>query len=259
MSDPTLPPCYAEPVALNAAHHGAWRLLPGDARFIADEPAIAITIGEFAAASGAYPILFSRGGSAAVALTGLERANLFIEDGRWAEGAYVPAYVRRYPFLLFETTDKGAYGLAIDAASAQVARGGEAGQPLFDGAAPGAVTRQALEFCRLFNEDHQRTQAFGAALEAAGLLVDRRADAMTADGRRLGVDGFRVVDPERFAALDDATVLDWRRKGWLGPVYFHLASLQRFPDLLNRQARRALAEVSPKPAKTPVDLTAGLQ
>jgi len=253
---PILPLFYVEPAPLAASRHGAWRLLPGDARFMAEEPAIPLTAGEFVAAARSYPILFTEAG-APVALTGLERRNLFIEDGQWAEDAYAPAYVRRYPFLLIEAADKSGYGLAIDAASAQVAKGGDQGHALFDQGEPSAITREALEFCRLFNEDHRRTQDFCAALEKAGLLVARRADATTPDGRRLGVEGFRIIDIEALAALDDATVVDWHRKGWLALAHFHIASLQRFADLLNRQGRsQAVDEPSPKSAKTPAAKTA---
>ncbi len=259
---PVLPLFYADPVALHSARHGTWRLLPGDAQPMAEAPAVPVTASEFAAACGAYPILFAQGGGAPVVLTGLERRNLFIEDGRWAEGAYVPAYVRRYPFLLIEAADKSGWGLAIDADSARVARRGGKGLPLFEGGEPSAVTREALEFCRLFNEDHQRTLAFCAAVEAAGLLIERRADATMPDGRKLAVQGFSVIDEQAFAALDDATVVDWHRKGWLALVHFHLASLQRFADLVRRQGlqdRQATDELSSNSAKTPAEEPVAVQ
>jgi hypothetical protein len=50
--------------------------------------------------------------------------------------------------------------------------------------------------------------------------------------------GFRTVDAPKVAQLDEAVVVDWHRKGWLGWIYLHLASLQRFIGLLARQARR---------------------
>jgi hypothetical protein len=235
---PVLPLFYADPVALAAGRHGDWRLTSNGAGFAAEAVALPLVVTDFAAASRSYPILFTAGEIAPVALVGLERANLFVEDGRWSDGAYVPAYVRRYPFLLIEAPDKSGFGLAVDAASGLIAREGEAGEPLFAGQEPGAVTLRALEFCRLFNQDHDRVRAFCRALAEADLLVDRQADATLPNGRKLAVSGFQVVDPARFAGLAEETVVAWHRAGWLALVHFHLASLERFTDLLARQGRR---------------------
>lgn len=242
--DAVLPVYYAGAVPLNAVRHGAWRLLPGDAAFAAAAPAVPLTVGEFANAAHSFPIVFAAGEPAPVALMGLENANLFIAGGAWAEGVYIPAYVRRYPFLLIEAPDKSGYALGIDQTSVQIAKDGHKGEALFDKGEPGGVTKRALEFCRVFNDDHLRGRAFCKALAEADLLVDRRADAALPDGRRMGVLGFTIVDAARFARLDDAIVLAWHRKGWLALVHFHLASLERFTDLLRRQSKRGTFPVS---------------
>jgi hypothetical protein len=210
----------------------------GDVGFASKAPASPVTVGEFAAAARFYPVVFTAEVTSPVALMGLEKTNLFVEDGQWSESAYVPAYVRRYPFLLIEAADKSGFALGIDGGSTQVAKGGRKGRALFEEGLPSEVTKSALEFCRLFNEDHQRTQAFCKAPDEAGILVDRRADAALPDGRRMGVQGFKVVDVRKFMALDDAQVVEWHKRGWLGLVHYHLASLQRFSDLLTRQGKR---------------------
>jgi hypothetical protein len=58
-----------------------------------------------------------------------------------------------------------------------------------------------------------------------------------------------VIDAGRFAALDDATVVDWHRRGWLALAQLHLTSLGRFPELVARQAR-VTDDLSPSPGKT---------
>ncbi|HEU0096929.1 MAG TPA: SapC family protein [Rhizomicrobium sp.] len=238
MSKSGFPLFYASAVPLSSNAHVSWGLLPGDAGFAAEAAASPVTAGEFAAAGRFYPVLFAANTALPIALMGLENANLFVRDGQWTEGTYVPAYVRRYPFLLIEAGDKSGYALGIDGSSAQVTKGGRKGKALFEDGAPSDVTKAALEFCRLFNEDHQRTQAFCNALDQAGILVDRRADAALPDGRRMGVEGFKVVDVAQFMALDDATVVEWHKRGWLALVHYHLASLERFSDLLNRQGKK---------------------
>lgn len=242
---------YRDPQPLSSTLHGDWRLKDGDVAFAADAPFAPIVIGELMVASADYPILFSGETAQPIAALGLERSNLFVAEGAWAAETYVPAYVRRYPFGFIATVNPEGFALAIDAGSERVVRGGEAGAPLFENGAPADLTRQALSFCDAFQGEAAATQAFGAALKAQGLLIDRRADATLPDGRKLGLEGFQIVDSARFAALPDDVVLDWHRKGWLALVHFHLASLDRFRALLDRAGRAPDAAKVAKPSSDP--------
>ncbi|MNE41518.1 SapC [compost metagenome] len=235
-----LPLFYRDPQPLSAAQHGAWRLKDGDVAFAAETPFVPVVVGEIAAAARSYPVVFSAGeGAQPVAVLGLEQRNLFVAEGRWTDEAYVPAYVRRYPFGFISTINPDGFALAIDAASDRVIRSGEEGAALFDGDQPSQLTQDAMAFCNTFQGEAAATRAFGEALRAQNLLIDRRADATLPDGRKLGLDGFQVIDTERFANLDEAVVLDWHRRGWLALVHFHLASLERFGALLTLQAQAA--------------------
>jgi hypothetical protein len=49
------------------------------------------------------------------------------------------------------------------------------------------------------------------------------------------VNGFKIVDAQKFQALTDTVVVEWHRKGWLGLVHFHLASLENWGGQLTRQ------------------------
>ncbi|CAN5747628.1 SapC family protein [soil metagenome] len=224
---------YARPEPLTAAEHGDWRLLPGDSAFAAETNTVMLAVSEFAAASRTYPILFAGADQSPVALVGLERSNLFVTDGQWAEDAYIPAYVRRYPFIFYATDEAERFVLGLDTGCDRIVRDGERGVALFDGDQASAMTTQALHFCEAFRRDVEATTAFVGALK--DLLIDQRAAVTLESGESFDIDGFQVVDRARFAALDDATVIDWHRKGWLALVHFHLASLDRFQALLNRQ------------------------
>lgn len=243
-----LPLFYREPVLLTSQVHSGWRLKEGDAAFAAETPYVPIVVGELLAASRACPVVFAAGDAQPIAVLGLERLNLFVAEGRWAQDTHVPAYVRRYPFGFIATTNPDGFALAIDAGSERVAREGEDGVPLFEDGKPSDLTRQALAFCDAFQTEAAATHTFAKALKDQGLLIDRRADATLPDGRKLGLEGFQIVDAEAFAKLADDVVLDWHSKGWLALVHFHLASLERFSDLLNRQGRRAapVTAVSPQ-------------
>lgn len=231
-----LPLFYRDPQPLSSKVHADWRLKDGDADFAAEAPYVPIVVGELASAARCYPVVFAAGDAQPIAVLGLERRNLFVEDGRWALDSYVPAYVRRYPFGFIATTDPDGFALAIDAASDRVVKDGDEGMRLFEDSEPAELTKQALAFCDAFRADANATRAFADALKAQGLLIDRRADATLPDGRKLGLEGFQVVDAEKFAKLDAGTIAEWHGRGWLALVHFHLASLERFQSLLNRQA-----------------------
>ncbi|MFZ2982383.1 MAG: SapC family protein [Sphingobium sp.] len=248
---PPLPPFYRAPQPLNAAVHADWRLRDGDITFAADTPHLPIVIGELAAAARSFPIVFAAGDAQPVVILGLERRNLFVADGHWSEDAYVPAYVRRYPFGFITTVNRDGFALAIDAGSDRVVQDGEDGAAWFDDGQPSSLTREALAFCGAFQSEATATRDFADALVAQDLLVDRRADATLPDGRTLGLDGFRIVDGAKLAALPEPVVLEWHNQGWLALVHFHLASLDRFQDLLVRQAR--LAPVTPASSNTASD------
>ncbi|WP_227698654.1 SapC family protein [Sphingomonas hengshuiensis] len=250
-----LPLFYRAPQALSLERHRDWRLRMGDYRFAARTPYVPMVIGEFVAAARHYPILFADAElPSPVALLGLGEDNLFVTDGAWTEGMHVPAYVRRYPFGFVATGDTEQFALIADTASERFADSGDEGVALFEDGKPSALTHQALEFCEFYRRDAAATAAFCKALKASDLLVSRRADVTLPDGRKLGIDGFLVVDPARFAALDDATIVAWHKSGWLALVHSHLASLDHFNTLLARQsARTESADSSQSSANLPVE------
>ena len=234
------PMFYSRPVPLQSDVHADMRILPGRLDFAAGSNAIPLVVTEFAPALHHFPILFGGENAVPMAALGFGEYNLFIQDGFWVEGAYVPAYVRRHPFIFIDTDNAENFILGVDEASERVVKGGEEGQPLFvDGKATDLV-QQVLEFCGQYTRDHEHTRAFAEALLAQDLLVMRNANVRLNDGRELALQGFRVVDVEKFTALPDDVVLDWHRKGWLALVHQHLMSLGRFGDLSRREAERAV-------------------
>jgi hypothetical protein len=231
-----MPLFYRKPQPLRPVIHDDLRLKDGDYAFARETNAVPLAVIEFAQAMRHFPIVFAQADGFPVAVLGLERANRFVADDRWVEGAYVPAYVRRYPFVFVEASDD-RFALALDMASERVAQGGEEGEPLFADGEPTPITEGAMAFCREFLAVHVQTRAFVEALQAQDLLIPRQADAELASGRPVQLAGFLVVDAGKFGDLADDVLLDWHRKGWLALVHFHLASLDRFTDLLALESR----------------------
>jgi hypothetical protein len=235
---------YSDLQPLTLTAHRDWRLLDGDAGFTRGALGVPVVLGEFADASRNYALVFAAGEEGSpVALTGLDDGNLFVTDGSWDSASYIPAYVRRHPFLLasISADQPEELALGIDAGSKRFAAGGTAGVALFDGEEPSELTRGAMEFCSNYTAQAMQTREFRDALRAKGLLVDRRLDFTLPGDKKFSVDGFQIIDAEKFTQLDAATIVEWHPKGWLAAAYYHLASLNRVNELLDRRARRTPA------------------
>jgi hypothetical protein len=228
-----MPLFYREPQPLEPTRHAKAGLVEmRSLRFAADTNSIPLAADEFYTAQGHYPIVFTATKPASpVVVVGLaNEKNLFIDgDGAWKTGAYIPAYVRRYPFVFIRSADQQQFILAIDeAAEAYSSSGGKT--PLFDGTEPAQSTKNALQFCVEFQRQHDMAQAFAAAAEEQGLLVDYRADVRRG-GQVMTLSGFRVIDEAKFNALADEVFLDWRKRGFVALAYAQLMSMRRWEAL----------------------------
>ncbi len=239
MTDASLPLFYKSPRVLTPGEHGERSLArdPGYA-FAATTNAVPLVAEEMSMAARHFPIVFSHEATPhPVAILGLRgQQNLFVEpDGQWSTDVYVPAYIRRYPFIFLENEARAELTLCIDEASEALVAGRD--RPLFDDAGePTALTRSALTFCRDYQAQHLEAAAFSKALSDADLLVDHRADVTLRSGERLSLAGFKEIDADRFAKLPDATFLAWRSKGWLTLAYAHFFSIGAWSALVNRVA-----------------------
>ena len=185
-----------------------------------------------------YVIVFPVQGSARpLALLGLTNRNRYLDaEGRWT-APYIPACVRRYPFVLGESsTPDGKLHLAFDAQAPHFAGQGE---PLFTPAGdPSPVTQSALEFLSTYHRAAQRSDAFYQPLLDAAVIVGKDL-SQTQDGKTHLIGGFGVVDRDRLHALPDATLAAWARSGLLATVYAHWASLRHLQALVAAEARPA--------------------
>lgn len=243
---------YEKPVLLDRGRHRNRRVGPGSGYgFARKANSLFLAAVEFPQASREYPIVFTRTASRAVApvvMLGLRAGeNLFVgEKDQWL-GVYVPAFLRRYPFVLAELAGQGM-GVCIDEAFPGLSD--TEGEPLFD--AHGRNTpflANALDFLSRCQAEYGRTEVFCRRLEEAGLLREMDAKAELVDGRSFTVGGLLVVDEAKLIALPDAVVLSLFRAGELHLVSLHLASLSNMQGLVDRMAQRqAPLQPAPKPA-----------
>jgi hypothetical protein len=234
-SEPQLPMFFRGIVPLDPARHGKLRMRRGhDYGFARETNAVPIALHEAAAASADYPLVFgAKGRGGMLAIVGYrDRENLFLEaDGSWRAGTYVPAYARNYPFAFIETPGN-QFVLGIDPQASSLL--GEAGEPLFNNSAqPTAPLNQAIELCKSLFASLKATGELIDALEARELLIDNSALIEFKAGGSARLGGFRIIDPAKFDALDDAVFLDWRKRGWLAPIYAHFNAAGRWSRIVD--------------------------
>jgi hypothetical protein len=238
-----LPLLYNDLQPLNSGQHGNLKLkrlvtVPG----IGKTHAIPLTVEEFTHAQRNYPIIFSAGEEPVpLALMGLnEGVNTFIDDeGKpIGEPAYMPAFLRRYPFVLARLRpDSDELSLCFDPTSGAFDE--EEGEPLFDGDQPTELTRNILQFCEQFETAGLRTQAFMNDLQAAGLMMEGEV-SIQPDGAEQPFlyRGFRMVDEEKLRNLRGDEMRKMSQSGMLPLLYAHLMSLSLIRDLFFRQAEQ---------------------
>ena len=241
---------YEKPVLLDRELHRRRRVRPGASfGFARRANSLYLAGAEFGEAAREYAIVFTRVGArvAPVAMLGLRaRENHYVhEQGHWT-ASYIPAFVRRYPFVLSDLPG-GQMGVCID--EAYPGLNDKEGEPLFD--ARGANTpflQNALDFLNRYQQEYLRTDTFCQRLAEMDLLMEMNAKADLVDGRSFTVNGLMIVDEKKLLALSDARALSLFRSGELHWISMHLASLSNMQRLVDRLAeRKATMQPAPRP------------
>lgn len=253
----SLPLFYNAIEPLNATQHGKMRVraLQRMPR-VGQTHAIPVTVDEFTLAQRHYPIVFAVGDKPVpIALMGLnEGVNVFLDaDGRAIDqGLYIPAYIRRYPFLLARLRpDSDELSLCFDPTADAVGDFGE-GEALFDGDQPSDATKAILQFCEQFEAAGQRTAAFVDDLVKADLLMDGEV-AIQPEGfqQPFVYRGFRMVDEEKLRNLRGDELRKMNQSGMLALIHAHLFSLSEMRNVFGRQMQQGKAPeqvIQPAPA-----------
>ncbi len=245
----TQPPSNALPIfygglePLSSSVHGGYRSRSSDrAPFLANNHAVPITIDEFVSVQRHFPIVFSVGENPVpLALMGLnDGVNVFVDDeGKLLAEAYLPAYVRRYPFMLARLSeDAQELSLCFDPTSGLVGDF-EDGQPLFDDGKPSEATNNVLKFCEEFELSAQRTVAFMQDLKAAELLMDGEVSIQPAGAEQPFVyRGFQMVNEETLRGLEGDDLKRMNGNGMLPLILAHLFSVSLVREIFAKQLQQ---------------------
>jgi hypothetical protein len=254
---------YERPVPLNRERHLTTRLaVTGDHfRFAARTNAVPIASTEFFDAARDYPIVFvgeADGPMSVAALVGLRQAeNLMVDgEGRWAADTYIPAFARRYPFVLAQGDAADEQQLTVCIDETYPGLGVHEGESLFDDqAGESEYLQRILAFLQRFHAEVQRTAAFAQRLRQMGLLVPKTIQ-VERHGQRQVLQGLWVVDVERYRAIDDARAVELFRSGemaWIEAHLLSLGSLIRLAARLDLHSKASADGQTLDPASPPPD------
>ncbi len=238
-----LPIFYGGLEPLSSSVHGSYRSRSSDrAPFLATNHAVPITIDEFVAVQRHFPIVFSVGENPVpLALMGLnEGVNVFVDaEGKPTGEMYLPAYVRRYPFMLARLQpDAQELSLCFDPTSGLIGDF-EDGEPLFADGKPSETTNNVLKFCEEFELSAQRSSAFMKELQDSGLLIDGEASVQVPGAEQPFIyRGFQMVAEEKFRELRGDELRKMNQNGMLQLILAHLFSLTLVPEIFSKQIRQ---------------------
>lgn len=212
---------------------------------------------EFPQAAPEYAIVFAKNNDDVVPVVILgarQNQNLFLTgDDSW-EGSYVPAFIRRYPFVFSVSEDNKTFTLCVDEAFQGLNYQGR-GEALFD--ADGKHTPyvdNVLKFLQEYRVQFLRTQAFCKKLQELDLLEPMQAEFTLASGEKMSLAGFQAVDRKRLKALSGDKLHEMAANDELELIYLHLQSMRNFSGVKDRlvghEARSATAP-APDPAPAP--------
>ncbi len=233
---------YEKLTPINRDQHKALRVKPSASNlgFARDLNSMLLATTELPLAALDFPCVFVQSGEehTLVGIVGLrDKENLFLDDaGRWDAGSYVPAFIRRYPFVLAEQNDKTQLTVCLDEAFDGFNT--TEGEALFDAEGKDTPYLQQLQkFLLDFHNDMQRTALFAKRLVELDLLVERNIDFALGE-QRLNMNGFKVVDEEKLRALKPEVVQELFTTGALGWIHTHLLSLNNVNKLGSRLTRK---------------------
>jgi hypothetical protein len=247
-----LPIFYNDLIPLSSQDHVDFRSKAVDsAPFLTSQHAIPLTIDEFVSAQRYVPIIFSAGAdSVPLALMGLnEGVNIFVdEEGKLRGPSYVPAYVRRYPWMLAKLRpDTDELSLCFDPTSPAIGAF-EDGQPLFEDGKPSELTQGVLKFCEDFEQAAARTGQFVRELQEMDLLMDGEVAIQTPGNEQPFVyRGFRMINEEKLRDLRGDQLRKINQSGMLPLIHAHLFSLQLMRDIFEAQVNLGKGPI-PQPA-----------
>jgi hypothetical protein len=229
---------YESAVPLSAARHADVSVEASESyAFSAAVNAVPLMAVEFPRASAEYAIVFTAQGDEvmpAVVLGVRNDQNLFLSsDARW-KADYIPAFIRRYPFIFSSSSDGKTLTLCIDESHPGVNREGKGNALFGPDAKPTAYVEKVLAFLKEFQAQFERTRTFCRRIKELQLLEPMQANVTTPQGEKITLGGFLAVSRDKLRGLSGETLEKLAKNDELELLYLHLSSMRNFSEVKDR-------------------------
>lgn len=242
---------YSQPEPLAKELHGKMgvKRMDGPFGFAKTGHAVPLTVGEFPLAALTGPIIFVGDERMPIAVMGLNAGeNMFVKDnGMFEDGVYIPAYVRRYPFVFANDEANKQMVLCIDRGAEFIVESGYDMGFFDDKGEPTEYTKNCIEFCNNFEAERQRTTGFVQLLKDLDLFETKTAnftptnlDGTTGEVQQIAE--YFGISEEKLNALPSAKLVELRDNGALSQIYAHLLSLVGWDRLIALAMARQAAQ-----------------
>ncbi|MGZ8370488.1 MAG: SapC family protein [Caulobacteraceae bacterium] len=230
---------YTQPEPLNKVVHAKLGLKKVDEpySFVADTHVAPLLVNEFGPGALTYPIIFAGSPRRPIAVMAInEKDNLFCNAKTGFEpDAYVPLYVRRYPFALANDHANQKAVLVVDRAANLVSE--DPDMPFFEKGEPTKIIEDSLNFCNDFEMSRQLTDRFCDEVEELDLFEVRTSEFTPNNpdgtpGEPQKIAEYFAVSEEKLNALSPEDLTKLRNSGALHQIYAHLVSLGNWDKLL---------------------------
>jgi len=231
---------YKKIVPLNKETHAGWSVeAVSNFKHTAETNSLYIAAIEFTKAAIEYPIVFGTGDDETVfpvAILGLRKnENLYLnKKGEWLAN-YVPAYVRRYPFILATGEEaSGNFTVCIDEDCPGFNKKGKGTRLFDDDGNESELLKNSVEFLKEYQNHIQLTTLFCNNIKELGLLEPMKADVKMADGEEISLGGFMGINREKLKALDSEKMVNLVKTDQMELIYAHLTSLGNINSLMSK-------------------------
>ena len=217
--------------------------------FAAKANVLPLTFAEVGQALHHYPVVFVADGNSVslVALTDLQPgSNRFVNaKGEWRAGAYIPAYVRGYPFISIRVADKAEPLLALDPQAADFKAPDGQKLLLADGQ-PSEMLKGIMAFQGEYRQLAERTHAMVQALQDANVLEEGSLQLQpNAGGEPQKIGGFMVVSESKLKALPTDALKKLMDADALGLAYAQMFSMGSLGNVFAQSAQDTEPPMAP--------------
>ncbi|WP_111640594.1 SapC family protein [Marinimicrobium alkaliphilum] len=241
---------YDNVVPVSSEAHRDWSVSVEDHAFVSHMNSVPLVATEIPHAGGEYPVIFARnkneGEYTPLAVMGLkEGQNLMLNDKNRLTTRYIPAFIRRYPFVFASDSKQENFTLCIDDTYKGWDKTGAKGDRLFDEQGEQSeMMKKLVDFLKDYQYRVELTRTFCDKLHQLDLLEPMEANVQFKghENANLNLAGFYAVSREKLKKISDEAALDLFKRDGMELIYAHLQSMTNFNRLVDAMAKRLADE-----------------